>query len=77
MAQLLHASATTTARTQADIQGSPKPATALARRYGVNRKTVLKWRRREGVADASARAAQHGAELGGGTRAGGGAVAAR
>jgi transposase InsO family protein len=52
MAQLLHGSATTTARTRADIQASAEPAAALARRYGVNRKTVLKWRRRGGVADA-------------------------
>ncbi len=52
MAQLLHGSATTTARTRGEIQASGEPAAALARRYGVNRKTVLKWRRREGVADA-------------------------
>jgi transposase InsO family protein len=52
MAQLLHGSATTTARTRADIRASAEPAATLARRYGVNRKTVLKWRRREGVADA-------------------------
>lgn len=52
MAQLLHGSATTTARTRGEIQASGEPAAALARRYGVNRKTVLKWRRRETVADA-------------------------
>jgi hypothetical protein len=46
-----HGSATTTARTRADIQASAEPATTLARRYGVNRKTVLKWRGREDVAD--------------------------
>ena len=41
MAQLLHGSATTTARTRADIQASAEPAAALARRYGVNRKLEL------------------------------------
>ncbi len=45
-----HGSTTTTARTQADIQGPPECPAALARRYGVNRTTVLKWRRREDVA---------------------------
>ncbi len=40
MAQLLHGSATTTAGTWADIRASTEPAVALARRYGVNRKTV-------------------------------------
>ncbi len=52
MAQLLHGSATTTTRTRGEIQASDQPAAALARRYGVNRETVPKWRRREGVADA-------------------------
>lgn len=52
MAQLLHGSATTTARTRGELQASDEPAATLARRYGVNRKTVFKWRRRASVEDA-------------------------
>ena len=51
MAQLLHGSATTTARLRALFQASDEPATVLARRYGVDPKTVRKWRRRGGVED--------------------------
>jgi Helix-turn-helix domain len=52
MAQLLHGSATTTARTRAELQSSEESVAALARRYGVNPKTVAKWRKRDGVEDA-------------------------
>ena len=51
MAQLLHGSATTTARTRAEFQNSKESLAALARRYGVNPKTVTKWRNRDGVED--------------------------
>lgn len=51
MAQLLHGSATTTARTRAEFQNSEESVAALARRYGVNPKTVAKWRNRNGVDD--------------------------
>jgi len=51
MAQLLHGSATTTARLRALFQASTEPATVLARRHGVNPKTVRKWRRRDSVED--------------------------
>ena len=52
MAQLLHGSATTTAaRTRAEFQSSEEPVAALARRHGVNPKTVAKWRKRGGVDD--------------------------
>lgn len=51
MAQLLHGSATTTARLRAVFRTSAEPATVLARRYGVNPKTVRKWRRRASVED--------------------------
>ena len=51
MAQLLHGSATTTARLRTLFQTSAEPATVLARRYGVNPKTVRKWRRRGSVED--------------------------
>ena len=64
MAQLLHGSATTTARTRAEFQSSDESAaTTLARRYGVNPKTVAKWRKRdyvdERLPDGTARAQEH------------------
>ena len=51
MAQLLHGSATTTARTRAEFQRSEESVAELARRHGVNPKTVAKWRKRDGVED--------------------------
>ncbi len=51
MAQLLHGSATTTARTRAEFQNSDESVAALARRHGVNPKTVAKWRHRQTVED--------------------------
>jgi hypothetical protein len=42
MAQLLHGSATTTARTRAEFQSSNESIAALARRHSVNPKTVAK-----------------------------------
>lgn len=51
MAQILHGRATTTARTRHVFQQSTEPATVLARRYGVNPKTVRKWRRRPSTED--------------------------
>jgi transposase InsO family protein len=52
MAQVLHGSATTTHAIRAAIQRSKAPIAAVAERYGVNRKTVMKWRAREGLDDA-------------------------
>ena len=51
MAQLLHGSATTTARTRAEFQGPGESVAALARRHGVNPKTVANWRARGGAED--------------------------
>ncbi len=51
MAQLLHGSATTTARTRAEVQWSEESVAALAWRHGVNPKTVAKWRSRHTVGD--------------------------
>src|SRR3712207_6504146 len=51
MAQVLHGSATTTRRIRAQIQSAQAPTTTLARRYGVNPKTVAKWRQRPSVED--------------------------
>ena len=52
MGQILHGSATTTHAIRAAIQRSKAPLKELAARYGLNRKTVAKWRRRGFVQDA-------------------------
>jgi transposase InsO family protein len=51
MGQVLHGSATTTEAVRRAIQHSQASLRALAERYGVNQKTVAKWRRRSSVAD--------------------------
>ncbi len=51
MGQVQHGSATTTAAVRRAIQHSQESLRALARRYGVNQKTVAKWKRRTSVAD--------------------------
>ncbi|MCA3151296.1 MAG: IS481 family transposase [Rhodocyclaceae bacterium] len=51
MGQVLHGSATTTEAIRRAIQHSQESLRALARRYGVNPKTVAKWRKRTAVAD--------------------------
>src|SRR5918997_2347096 len=51
MGQVLHGSATTTEAIRRAIQHSQESLRALARRYGVNQKTVAKWRQRSSVAD--------------------------
>src|SRR5437870_8989894 len=51
MAQVLHGSATTTEAVRRAIQHSQKSLRALARRYGINPKTVAKWKKRTSVAD--------------------------
>jgi transposase InsO family protein len=51
MGQVLHGSATTTEAVRRAIQHSQESLRALAKRYGVNQKTVAKWRKRESVAD--------------------------
>lgn len=48
----MHGCARTTPEIRAAIQSSAESVRTLARRYGVNPKTVLKWRRRMSVADA-------------------------
>lgn len=49
MGQIHHGSATTTHAVRAAIQRSQASAAELSRRYGINRKTVLKWRKRATV----------------------------
>src|SRR5579872_4288285 len=51
MGQVLHGSATTTEAVRRAIQHSQASLRALARRYGINQKTVAKWKRRSPVAD--------------------------
>jgi transposase len=51
MGQILHGSARTTAAVRRAIQHSQASLRALAKRYGINQKTVAKWKRRTSVAD--------------------------
>lgn len=51
MGQILHGSATTTHAIRAAIQRSQASAAELSRTYGINAKTVLKWRKRGSVED--------------------------
>lgn len=51
MGQVLHGSATTTEAIRRAIQHSQASLRTLAKRYGINQKTVAKWKRRTSVAD--------------------------
>ncbi len=51
MGQVHHASATTTAAIRRAIQHSQASLRALAQHYGINQKTVAKWKKRTSVAD--------------------------
>ncbi|MGU3423285.1 IS481 family transposase, partial [Methylobacterium sp. D54C] len=51
MGQVQHGSATTTAAVRRAIQHSQASLRALAARYGVDPKTVAKWKKRPSVAD--------------------------
>jgi transposase InsO family protein len=51
MGQILHGSATTTEAVRCAIQRSQESLRALAAHYGINQKTVAKWKRRRSVAD--------------------------
>lgn len=52
MGRVLHGSARTTARVRAELQASQENARSLAARYGLNPKTVAKWRKRTTTVDA-------------------------
>src|SRR3954466_8232105 len=52
MAGLLHGCARTTPCVRAELQASQASTRALAARYGLNPKTVAKWRERNNTADA-------------------------
>ena len=51
MGQVLHGSATTTEAIRRAIQHSQESLRALAKRYGINQKTVAKWKARTSVSD--------------------------
>jgi len=51
MVQVLHARATTTIAIRKKIQESSKSIDKLAKELGINRKTVIKWRKRDHVSD--------------------------
>lgn len=51
MGQVLHGCATTTEAIRRAIQHSQESLRTLAKRYGINQKTVAKWKRRSSVAD--------------------------
>jgi hypothetical protein len=52
MGQVLHGSARTTEAVRRAIQHSQESLRALGKRYGVNQKTVAKWKKRSSVSDA-------------------------
>ncbi len=51
MGQVLHGCAKTTHSVRTELQRSKASVAALAERFGINPKTVLKWRKRAGVED--------------------------
>jgi transposase-like protein len=51
MGQVLHGSATTTEAVRRAIQHSQESLRVLAKRYGINQKTVAKWKKRTAVGD--------------------------
>lgn len=51
MGQVLHSSATTTEAIRRAIQDSQESLRQLAKRYGINQKTVAKWKSRDTVTD--------------------------
>jgi transposase InsO family protein len=53
MGQLLHGCAATTHAVRAAIQRSQASIAELSRTYGLNPKTVAKWKKRDGVSDAA------------------------
>lgn len=51
MGQIRHRSATTTHAVRAAIQRSQAPLASLSKEFGINPKTVAKWRKRQTVED--------------------------
>ena len=52
MASVLHGSARTTPRIRAELQEAQASSRAAARQFGLNPKTILKWRKRSTTTDA-------------------------
>ena len=63
MAAGLHGSACTTPRVRAELQAAKEGTHSLAARYGLNPKTVAKWRKRASTADAPMGAANFAKHL--------------
>jgi transposase len=51
MGQFLHGSAKTTYAVRGELQRSEASVAQLAKRFGINEKTVIKWRKRQSVED--------------------------
>ena len=51
LGQILHGSATTTEAIRRAIHNSEESLRALSKRYGINQKTVAKWKKRISLAD--------------------------
>ena len=51
MGQVLHGSAKTTHAIRGELQRSQASVASLAKRFSINEKTVLKWRKRQSVED--------------------------
>ena len=51
MGQILHGRATTTIAMRKAIQGSKESIQILAKRYNINHRTVIKWRKRDNTWD--------------------------
>lgn len=51
MGQVLHGSAKTTHAIRGELQRSQASVASLAKRFGINEKTVIKWRKRRSVED--------------------------
>ncbi len=51
MGQVLHKRSTTTERTRKEIQESKESIAKIAKRFGINPKTVVKWRKRDFIHD--------------------------
>jgi len=60
MKKPLHKRATTTRKIRRLIQNSPERNPALAQRWGVNVKTIAKWKTRQTVDDAPFQQKRHG-----------------
>lgn len=57
MGQILHGSAKTTHAVRGELQRSQASVASLAKRFSINEKTVLKWRKRQSVEDGRKNAA--------------------